>query len=79
MFKNKKERLMNIKDNFISADSKSAISSYKDLYKVGETVRHQNSQAGVAVIESFEVDTESNEITAHTDKGFSHIDFLVKL
>jgi hypothetical protein len=64
--------------NFISADMKTARNSYNDFFTVGEVVKHQDERAGTATIISFEIDTVANEIKATTNMGCAHIDFLVK-
>lgn len=65
--------------NFISVDKQIVRNSYDEFFSVGETVQHEDEEAGSAVIQSFEVDEVSNEIKAHTNRGWAHIDFLVKL
>lgn len=64
--------------NFISVDNKIVISSYGELFSVGEVVGHEGAD-DTATILSFEPVPEENEIKVHTDKGFAHIDFLVKI
>jgi len=65
--------------NFISVDNKTVISSYGQYFTVGEKVKHEDDTAGDATILRFEPITERNEIRVHTDKGYAHIDFLVKI
>ncbi len=65
--------------NFISADFRTAINSFGDKFSVGDVVGHQDTQAGIATIQDFSFDVKTNEITAFTSKGFSHIDFLIKV
>jgi hypothetical protein len=69
------------KQNFLSANGHVARNSYGDYYRVGEKVKHEAGELGeqTAVIERFSVDTESNEIKAHTTKGWAHLDFLRKM
>ena len=67
------------KQNFISTDSKTVRNSYGEFFTVGEMVKHEDNDAGEARILSFEPIIERNEIRVHTDKGYTHIDFLVKL
>lgn len=64
--------------NFISADGKTAKNSYGEYFEVGDKVKHEDSSVGEAKINRFEIDGDSNEIKAHTDKGWSHIDFITK-
>lgn len=68
-----------IRQNFISVDKQTVRNSYGQFFTVGELVEHQNEEAGKATIISFEPKEDENEITVHTDKGFAHLDFLVKL
>lgn len=70
--------------NFISADFRTAINSFGDKFSVGDVVfgdvvGHQDTQAGIATIQGFSFDVKTNEIIAFTSKGFSHIDFLIKV
>ena len=65
--------------NFISVDEKMVINSYGEYFVVGEKVKHEDTEAGEATIISFESDVDKNEIRVYTDKGYAHIDFLVKL
>lgn len=68
------------RQNFISVDGKMVINSYGDYFKVGEVVGHEGAEErDSATIEGFELDVESNEIKVTTDKGYGHIDFLIKL
>lgn len=64
--------------NFISVDKQDAINSYGTRFSVGENVIHESKSAGTAVIQSFEIDKESNEVRANTSKGYAHIDFIAK-
>ena len=65
--------------NFISVDKQTALSSYGEMFIVGEIVNHQDEDAGTAIITSFEPSVERNEIKVHTNKGYAHLDFLEKL
>ena len=65
--------------NFINPTKTMAISSYGEVFKIGAHVAHEDKNAPNAIIESFEVDEESNEIIAFTDKGYCHIDFMYNL
>jgi hypothetical protein len=47
------------------------------IFCVGDTVRHQDSDAGTAKIISFRISqSRPDEIEAITDEGTAHIDFL---
>lgn len=65
--------------NFISVDGKTVMNSYGQFFTVGETVKHEDEEAGSATIISFEPNVDKNEIRVNTDKGYAHIDFLVKI
>ena len=65
--------------NFISVDGKTVRNSYGEFFTVGEIVKHENNSAGTAKIHSFEPIIDRNEIRVHTDSGYAHIDFLVKI
>ena len=67
------------KQNFISVDGKTVMNSYGEFFTVGELVLHEDETAGPATITSFETKIDNNEIRVNTDKGYAHIDFLVKV
>lgn len=67
------------KQNFISVDGKTARNSYGEFFTVGEMVKHQDNEAGIATITSFVPDRYMNEVRVSTDQGYTHIDFLEKL
>lgn len=67
------------RQNFISVDQKTVINSYGEYFVIGEQIRHDDKDAGEATILSFEPDVEKNEIRVNTNKGYAHIDFLVKV
>ena len=76
----KENFLSEVRKNFLSVDKQHAISSYGQLFVVGEVVGHdEGEKAGQAKIMSFEFDEKSNEVKANTEKGYAHLDFLVKL
>ena len=66
------------KQNFISVDGKTVRNSYGEFFTIREKVKHQDEEAGAATILLFETDVVKNEIKVTTDKGYAHIDFLVK-
>lgn len=65
--------------NFISVDKQTVLSSYGEMFIVGESVNHQDEDVDTAIIISFEPSIERNEIKVHTNKGYAHLDFLEKL
>lgn len=65
--------------NFISANGKTARDSLGTFFTVGEEVKHQDESVGTAVIQRFEPIPDRNEVRVHTNKGYAHLDFLVKL
>lgn len=65
--------------NFISVDEKTVINSYGEVFTIGEIVKHDDDDAGDATILRFETVIDRNEIRVHTDKGYAHVDFLVKI
>lgn len=67
------------KQNFISVDGNTIRNSYGEYYTIGETVGHQDEEAGLAKIISFEPIIDRNEIRVNTDKGYCHADFLAKV
>jgi len=67
------------RQNFISVDGKTVMNSYGEFFTVGELVKHEDTEAGTATIISFEPNIGKNEIRVNTDKGYAHIDFLVKV
>ena len=68
-----------MRKNFISVDKKSALDSFGRRFEVGDYVSHEDGEVGEAVILSFEAVEEDNEVKVHTNKGWAHIDFIVKL
>lgn len=69
-----------VRQNFISANKTTAICSFGQVYKVGEAIGHDDpSIEDTAIIESFSIDEESEEVLVHTDKGSAHLDFCVKV
>lgn len=69
---------LELRCNFISVDNKVARNSYGEFFKIGDEVGHDGHDDGTAKILSFELDEESNEVKAHTSKGWSHLDFIFK-
>lgn len=71
------------KISYITVDSMSAISSYGEEFVVGEVVRHQDVEAGTATIKNFTLDRDLvlgiDEVVVITDKGYAHLDFIVKI
>lgn len=67
------------KINYLASDKKSAISSYGDEFSLNEVVGHQDDSVGTATILSFTMNDERGEVRVDTDKGYAHLDFLVKL
>lgn len=70
---------LNHRRNFIDASGTVAINSYGEVFIIGAEVGHEDKNAPNARIESFDVDKESNEVIAFTDKGYCHIDFMYNL
>lgn len=69
---------LELRQNFLSVSKKIARDSFGVYYKVGELVGHEGAE-DTAIIESFSVDEESEELKVHTSRGHCHLDFLVKL
>lgn len=67
-----------INQNFISVDKKTVRNSYGEYFTVGELIGHEGAD-DTAIIISFKPIEEENEITVITDKGYAHIDFLIKI
>ena len=67
------------RQNYLSVDEKTAMSGNGDFFKIGEKVKHDGAGEEQATIQSFICDKDRNEIRVNTDKGYAHIDFLVKL
>jgi NADH dehydrogenase FAD-containing subunit len=59
----------NIKD-FLSVDEKTAISAHGEIFNIGDLVEHEDD-GGVATIQSFELDKQSNDVRANTEKGWA--------
>lgn len=69
---------IDLKCNFISVDGKISRNSYGEFFKIGDLVGNEGAD-GYAIISSFSLDAESNEVLVHTDKGWAHIDFIFKV
>jgi hypothetical protein len=73
------ETAYNKKQNFVSADHKTAISSDGEYFQVGDIVEHQDVEAGQATIQKFGIENQKHEIIARTDKGYAGLDYLIKI
>lgn len=64
--------------NFLSVDKKVAINSYGEYFIIGQEVIHEDKVLGdeTAIITSFSLNEEYNEVKVHTNKGYIHIDFI---
>lgn len=69
---------LELRQNFLSVSKKIARDSFGVYYKVGELVGHEGAE-DTAIIESFSIDKESEEIKVQTSKGHCHLDFLFKI
>ena len=67
------------KINYIAVDQQSAISSYGEEFVVGEVVRHEDVEAGTATITRLSIDEDLCEVLVNTDKGYAHLDCLIKI
>lgn len=67
------------KQDYLSVDKKTAISSNGEILEVGDLVEHDDKEAGTATIKSFAFDYERNEVVANTEKGSAHISFIYKI
>lgn len=65
--------------NYLSVDKQTAMSSYGEFFEVGEKVTHDDKNVGSAIIISFEMNEDINEIRVITDKGYAGLDFLIKI
>jgi len=65
--------------NYISTDGLTALSGLGEYFEVSEEVMHDDDTAGIATIQSFEHVTDRGEVRVHTDRGYAHLGFLVKL
>lgn len=72
----KEENKIQKNQNFLSVDGKTARNSYGNYFIVGQTVKNEDVDVGEAIITGFELDKEYNEVKAHTNKGYAHIDFI---
>ena len=67
------------KTNYLSVDKKIAISSYGEIFEVGEEVGHESNELELAVINSFATNEVDNKIIVYTDRGAASLDFLRKV
>lgn len=64
--------------DFLSVDQQTAISAHGEIFKVGDTVKHESQEDEIAVIQHFYLDIENDEVRAQTTKGNAAIVFLYK-
>lgn len=64
--------------DYLSICETKAISAHGELFNVGDIVKKDDND-GVATIHAFELDKESMDVKAHTDKGWSRIVFITKV
>lgn len=68
---------INDRQDYLSVDKTTAISSHEDIFHVGDVVHHDGAPDDeTATIERFELDVEDNSILAYTTRGSAHISFL---
>lgn len=66
-----------LRQDYISMDHKTAISSEGVIFKIGDKVKHQGeSEDETAFIKGFRLDYDSMDILAETTKGYAKISFL---
>lgn len=67
----------NLRQDYISMDHKTAISSEGVIFKIGDEVKHEGeSEDETAFIKGFRLDYDSNDIVAETTRGHARISFL---
>ena len=70
---------INNRKDFLSVDEQTAISAHGEIFNIGDLVRHQDTEVGNATIQSFELDKQSNDVRANTEKGWARICFISKI
>ena len=70
--------IKNRKD-YISVDKQTVISGDGEILNIGDIVNHDDENAGTAIIKSFDLDIQTNDIIAITDKGKARICYLTKI
>lgn len=68
--------IKDLKEDFLNGAKTRAISSNGDIFEIGDRVIHEDTKSGKAVITSFDLDVDSNEVIAQTTKGWAHISFI---
>jgi hypothetical protein len=69
---------LNKHQNFLSVDSSTAINSYREYFVVGEKIMYREIGTEKATILNFILDKHKNRIIVNTNKGWAHLDFVVK-
>lgn len=67
------------RQDYISIDKKTVISSEGEILKIGSKVKHDSAGDEIAIIKKFTIDKESYDIIAHTTKGTARISFLYNI
>lgn len=67
------------RQDYISIDKKTVISSEGIILKIGDKVKHDSAGNEIATIKKFTINKESYDIIAHTTKGTARISFLYNL
>lgn len=65
--------------DYLSVDKTKAISAHGEIFTIGDLVQHEDTKAGTSTIKSFSLDEESNDVKAHTEKGWARICFIGKV
>lgn len=72
-------KAIKFRQDYISVDTLTAISSEGEVFEVGDKVKHEGDPDNkVGTIESFHLDTVKNEVQAVTEHGLGSISFLYK-
>lgn len=68
-------------ENTINSTKTVGIDSYGNIYEIGDKVTHDGAvdPNQVGTISMFSRDEESEEIKAHTEHGWAHLDFIEKV
>lgn len=69
---------LEFKQNYLNLNHTVSISSYGDIFKIGDDVCHEGTEIEheTGKITHFSVDHLNSDVIAHTTKGFGAIDFM---
>lgn len=70
-------RAEDLKQDFISTDFKIAMNDEGVFFRIGDKIHHEGAPENeIGIIESFSIDSESEEVLVQTNMGSCHLAFI---